>query len=112
MNQLELNRIIAEEKKKNEPFKREYRAMEERKRMIEDVVQKRKSLGLTQDELAQITGLSQQEISRFEKNKHSPTLHILIKILASLGLGIEIVEREDSSVKALVPGSTNEGSSP
>nr|WP_312291971.1 helix-turn-helix transcriptional regulator [Clostridium chromiireducens] len=55
---------------------------------IKNLIEQRKKKGLSQQELANITGLSQQVISAFEQCDRKPTLPNLIKYL--LGLGIDI----------------------
>lgn len=48
----------------------------------------RKEAGLTQEELAERSGLPQSHISRLESGKHSPSRVTLEKIAAALGLPI------------------------
>lgn len=53
---------------------------------------KRKSLGLSQQELAEAVGLKQQSYQRIESGSSSPTLNTLQPILQALGLSISIVD--------------------
>jgi DNA-binding XRE family transcriptional regulator len=48
----------------------------------------RKSAGLTQEELAEQSGLPQSHISRLESAKHSPSRATLEKIAAALGVAV------------------------
>ena len=62
------------------------------------VVKVRKELGVTQKSLAAQAGVSQQEISRFEKEKHIPKLSNFLRILDALGLELKI-EQKDNHVQ-------------
>lgn len=79
-------------KKEDPEFAKGYEIIE--RKLLEDVRRMRKELGITQPDIARITGLSQQNISRMEKVGHSPTLRNFIRYLAGAGLEIEIKKRE------------------
>jgi len=49
-----------------------------------DVVQQRRALGLSQQELAKRAGVRQETISRLESGKHSPTARTIEKIERAL----------------------------
>ena len=63
--------------------------------LIMEIVKLRMDKGLTQKELADMTGISQPNIARFEKNVHSASLSTVLKILNSMGykLSIEKVKK-------------------
>ena len=44
------------------------------------IIQERRQLGLSQDELARLAGVRQETISRLESAKHSPTVRTVEKI--------------------------------
>jgi transcriptional regulator with XRE-family HTH domain len=75
-----------EERKKNQEFAKAYE-------IIETIVKMRKESGRTQPELAEITGISQQSISRMEKVGHSPTLRNFLKYLDGAGLELEVKKK-------------------
>lgn len=56
------------------------------KELIETIVNTRKSKGLSQKQLAEMTGLKQPAIARIENNTNSPQLDTIIKITDALGL--------------------------
>ena len=58
--------------------------------IINTIISTRKKKGLTQKEVAKMTGLKQPAIDRIENNVNSPQLDTLIKILDALDLKIEI----------------------
>ena len=59
-------------------------------KIIETLVSARKNKGLSQKEVADITGLKQPAIARIENNVNSPQLDTLIKLVDALDLKIEI----------------------
>jgi HTH-type transcriptional regulator/antitoxin HipB len=54
----------------------------------------RKKHGISQGELAQISGVSLPSISRFERGKDTIRLDVLMKILDALGCRLEIKAKE------------------
>lgn len=59
--------------------------------LIGKLIEARESKGITQQELAQITGLKQSAIARLESMKATPQIDTLFKILKPLGYKIAIV---------------------
>lgn len=60
--------------------------------MVSDIVQRRKILGLTQDEVAKKAGLTQAQIARLENSSQIPRVDTLIKVAIALGLNIKLNE--------------------
>ncbi|WP_165608369.1 helix-turn-helix domain-containing protein [Desulfoscipio geothermicus] len=58
-------------------------------------------LGLTQENLAKKIGVKQQVISRFEQEKHTPTLDNFIRILD--GIGLELVLQKKRETNTILP---------
>lgn len=86
-----ISKII--EKKREDPlFNSEYIEVEKEYELIRQVVKARKIKGLTQSELANIIGVSQQEISRFEREKHMPNISYFIKIVEAVGLSFNLTK--------------------
>jgi DNA-binding XRE family transcriptional regulator len=54
------------------------------------VSSRRTELGLSQRELADLTGINQRDISHIEQGKANPTLTTQVKILSALGLTLSI----------------------
>lgn len=48
------------------------------------LIEQRSAAGLTQQELAKLSGLRQETISRLESGKHSPTVRTIDRILAAI----------------------------
>lgn len=58
--------------------------------VIEQYIRCRKSQGITQEELARRTGVSRPNISRFESGTYNPSLEMMVKIAAALGMKLQI----------------------
>ena len=64
--------------------------IEEQAAIISEMIKQRKSLGLSQRELAILCGIPQSSVARIESLKTTPTLATLLKILKPLGLKLTI----------------------
>ncbi len=58
--------------------------------LISEIIKARIEKKMTQSEIAKLTGISQPNITRFEKNIHSASLSTIIKILDALGYKLKI----------------------
>ena len=65
-------------------------------KMIKVIILKRKSLNMTQNDLAKVTGLTQEAISRLENYTVTPTFPTLEKVVKALDLNF-VLEAKDSS---------------
>lgn len=81
---------VIDEKRKDAEFNKHYQAVELEYALIKDIVDARKDKGYSQKVLASLAGVSQQDISRFERAEHLPTLKKLLKITSALGVKIRI----------------------
>ncbi len=61
-----------------------------RKRLIEFVKQYAEQIGVTQQAIADITGMRQSNVSRILAGRYSPTLDNFLKIAAVLNLHIDL----------------------
>lgn len=91
---IEVSKVI-DQKRRDSSFNNAYLEVENEYELIRQVVEIRKELGVTQETLANKVGISQQEISRFENEKHIPKLSSFIRILDALGLEIKIQKKEN-----------------
>ncbi|OES45788.1 helix-turn-helix domain-containing protein [Domibacillus iocasae] len=66
----------------------------EEEEFIKNLIQERKKLGLIQEDLAEMTGLSQSAIGRIESMKTNPTLKTIVKLLNALDMKLIIVGKE------------------
>lgn len=89
-----------EQERENEEFDREYRRIKKEYALVEQLVKARKEKNITQKELAEATGISQQAISRIEKEKHIPKMDTFSRVLDGLGLELAIVQIQNPVAKA------------
>ena len=89
---IDVKSIVAE-KRKDPEFDKEYQKIKQEYKLIDKIVNERKKRNMTQKELALITGISQQSISRLEREKHIPQIDTFIKLLDGLDLELIIVAK-------------------
>ncbi len=87
--------VIAKLEQENETIAKWSKHYEIEKQIIQKIINKRKSLNMTQQELARLTGLKQPAIARIEKQVNSPTLSTLITIIDELNLKFELLCLEE-----------------
>lgn len=69
--------------------------MNARERIGLQIVRLRQERGLTQRDLANLTGVTQSNIWKIETGKYSVSLDILSRITESLGAKVELVKTEN-----------------
>lgn len=82
-----------DEELKDETFRFHYEQVSKEYELIESIVLIRKAKKISQVELAQRTHVSQQAISRLEKEKHIPKIDTLMKIVDGLGMKLTLTEK-------------------
>lgn len=70
--------------------KAEYDALESGFVVIQALIDARKASGLTQRQLAQITGLHQSDISRLENGNCNPSIRTLVRLADGLGMRLKV----------------------
>lgn len=91
-NKIDIKSIVTEERKEKK-FDSEYKKIKQEYKLIEKLIEARKEKNITQKELATITGVSQQAISRLELERHIPKMDTFIKVLDGLDLELTITQR-------------------
>ena len=71
-------------------IKAEYDALEPEFAMIQAMIDARKSTGITQKQLAEITGVAQGDISKLENGSANPSLRTLQRLAAGMGMKLKI----------------------
>ncbi|MBS3947832.1 MAG: helix-turn-helix transcriptional regulator [Dethiobacter sp.] len=89
-----IKQIINEKKQRDPEFAKAYSEVEKEYDLVRQIVRIRKAKRITQRELALKVGIHQQVISRFEREKHIPTLTGFLKILNGLDLDLNLVEKD------------------
>ena len=67
---------------------------EKRKAMGESIRELRMAQGWTQEQLAEITGITSSNLWRIEAGRYAVSLDILNKIAGALGAELRIIEKE------------------
>ena len=80
-------------------YDNEYVSPEEREQisLIGKMIEAREAKGLSQRELAELSGVKQPAIARIESMKSTPQIDTLIKVLIPLGYTLEIVPLSQSA---------------
>jgi DNA-binding XRE family transcriptional regulator len=86
-------KAIIQEELKNDEFRASYERLKNEYDLIDQIVKARKKLNVTQMQLSKLINVSQQAISRIEREKHIPKMDTLMKIVEGLGLKITLSER-------------------
>ena len=76
---------IEKQKSIDPKFAAEYDIVHAQYELIWEIIKIRKSLNLTQEELAKICGLRYQDIARLESFKTNPQIDTILKVLLPLG---------------------------
>ena len=71
-------------------FQEEYDKLQPRYELISQIIKARKSMKMTQEELAKRAGTRKSNISRLESGSYNPSLDFLIKIAKGLGKDVHI----------------------
>lgn len=61
-----------------------------RQSVIEQYIRCRKIQGMTQAELAKRAGIPRTNITRFESGNYNPSLEMLVRIAAALGMTLQV----------------------
>lgn len=65
------------------------------RQIIEELVEERHRQNMTQQEIADITGIRPSNLARFESGSRVPTLVVLQKYASALGKHVELKIRDD-----------------
>ena len=74
----------------NPEFKAEWEATEAEFSVIKSMISARQEKNITQKQLAELTGISQADISRLENGNANPSLSTLQKIARGLGMKVKV----------------------
>ena len=78
------------EQMKDPEFQAEWKAMEPERQIIRAIVEGREAKDLTQKQLAEVTGITQADISRLENGTANPSLRTLKRLAAGLGMDLKV----------------------
>lgn len=81
---------LLEEYMENPEFKKEWDDLEPEFNMIQSLINARKSINMTQKQLAQRTGIDQADISKIENGNGNPTLHLLKRLADGMDMILKL----------------------
>lgn len=91
--EIDINKIIKEKSEKDPEFKEAFREASAELDLIAQIIKVRKAKGLTQKDVADKSGLTQQMVSRIEKREYPPNYKNLVKIADALDTKLELVSK-------------------
>lgn len=89
MSDYTLNDFINEELK-NPDFRAEYEALQPEFEIKRAMLAARQSIGITQQQLADRTGINQADISKLENGTANPSLRTLQRLAAGMGMQLRV----------------------
>ena len=93
---VDTNADIERRVNENPEFAKAYEIIKEEYDLISAAVSERKELNLTQGDIAKLTGLKQQVVSRIERIEHTPTLRSFLKYLDGMGLELKLEKKSNN----------------
>lgn len=78
------------QKMKDPAFKAEYDALEPEFSIIQAMIDARKASGMTQQQLAEKTGIAQADISKLENGSANPSLRTLRRLADGMGMQLKL----------------------
>lgn len=78
------------EQLKDPVFQAEWEALEPERQIIRAIIEGRERRDLTQQQLAEITGIQQADISRLENGTGNPSLRTLKRLAAGMGMQLKL----------------------
>ena len=81
---------MLEKQLEDDEFRKEYEAIQPEMDVIRAIVDARASQNLTQKELAERTGINQADISKLENGTRNPSLKMLKRLAAGMGMALKI----------------------
>ena len=71
-------------------FKAEWDTLEPERQIMRAIIEGRDERDLTQKQLAEVTGIAQADISRFENGTGNPSLRTLKRLAEGLGMSLKV----------------------
>lgn len=71
-------------------FKAEWDALEPERQIVRAMLEGRERAALTQQELAELTGITQADISRLENGTANPSLRTLKRLASGMGMQLRL----------------------
>jgi len=91
--EVSIGKIIKEKSKEDPEFRRVFHEASAELDLVAQIIRTRKSKGLTQKDVAERSGLTQQMVSRIEKREYPPNYKNLVKIADALDSKLQLVSK-------------------
>ena len=91
--EVDVDDMIAKRMKRDPEFKNLWEERQNEREILRNVTRLRNQLQFTQKRLAELSGSTQQEISRLEKQEHSPTLATICRVINSMGYELKVEKK-------------------
>lgn len=75
----------------------EKQVISEMAKLVVQIVQRRKALGLTQTEVAELAGITQAQVGRLETSSTVPSIETVVKVAIALGMTVNLSSFEEQS---------------
>lgn len=83
-------RKFLDEQLEDPEFKAEWDALQPECALVQAMIDARKRTGMTQQQLAEKTGISQSDISKFETGGGNPSIKTLQRLAAGMGMILQV----------------------
>ena len=83
-------RETLDERMQDPEFKAEWDALAPERQIMRAIVEGREGRDLTQQQLAEVTGIAQADISRLENGTGNPSLRTLKRLAAGMGMALQL----------------------
>lgn len=75
----------------------EKQVISEMAKLVVQIVERRRSLGLTQTQVAEQAGITQAQVGRLETSSTIPSIETVVKVAIALGMTINLSSYEEQS---------------
>lgn len=75
---------------KSPAFAKAYQEIQPEMAIIQAIIEARENSNITQQELSRRTGIAQAEISRIENGSRNPSIKLLQRLVAGMGMSLKI----------------------
>ncbi|MGC6586161.1 helix-turn-helix domain-containing protein [Paenibacillus sp. Dod16] len=75
----------------------EKKVISEMAKLVVQIVHRRKSLGLTQAQVAEKAGMTQAQVARLENSSSIPTIETVMKVALALGMSVGLTSLDEQS---------------
>ena len=83
-------REFLDEQLQNPEFRKEWDALEPEFAIVQALIDARKTIGLTQKQLSERTGIAQSDISKLENGDGNPSLRTLKRLAAAMDMNLKL----------------------